>query len=165
MIKGKLKARYAHLVEPRGPTPPPSRSTSRTFAALSSLRCSALAVMSLRTVIRQLHSPLRGVLHSRTLISGRTYGAVAQARSVLESELDTIRAAMFSSVGFVPTEAKLNVGFKSVFEQMSESASVGRTSSSAATASASAPPCVATSSTTVKTMAQMRLAASWVSCC
>ncbi|XP_036445843.1 2-amino-3-ketobutyrate coenzyme A ligase, mitochondrial [Colossoma macropomum] len=49
--------------------------------------------MSLHTVIRQLHTPLRAVLHSRTLISGRTYGAVAQARSVLESELDTIRAA------------------------------------------------------------------------
>ncbi|KAL7860422.1 hypothetical protein AOLI_G00167710 [Acnodon oligacanthus] len=49
--------------------------------------------MSLRAVTRQLRAPLGAVLHSRPRIPGRTYGAAAQARSVLESELDAIRAA------------------------------------------------------------------------
>ncbi|XP_062874875.1 2-amino-3-ketobutyrate coenzyme A ligase, mitochondrial [Trichomycterus rosablanca] len=49
--------------------------------------------MSLCSAIVQLKTPLVRVLQSQRAISSRAYSAIAQARSVLENELDTIRAA------------------------------------------------------------------------
>ncbi|KAK2915989.1 hypothetical protein Q8A67_000363 [Cirrhinus molitorella] len=49
--------------------------------------------MSLRTAVRLFSAPLRSVLQPSAAITKRPYAAVAQALSVLENELDTIRAA------------------------------------------------------------------------
>lgn len=49
--------------------------------------------MSLRTIVGQLKTPLREILRSHNVISSRCYAAIAHARSVLEGELETIRAA------------------------------------------------------------------------
>ena len=81
------------MVQPLSTSPfPPATSHVLQLALLRLLACDNRSAMSLRTVIRQLHAPLKGVLQSRALISRRTYSAAAQARSVLENELDTIRA-------------------------------------------------------------------------
>ncbi|XP_030649407.1 2-amino-3-ketobutyrate coenzyme A ligase, mitochondrial [Chanos chanos] len=49
--------------------------------------------MPLRTAVCRVSTPLRSILRPQTITSNRAYAAVAQARSVLENELDTIRAA------------------------------------------------------------------------
>lgn len=49
--------------------------------------------MSLRSASSKLTTPLRGLLHPHRPLSSRPYGAVAQARAVLEGELESIRAA------------------------------------------------------------------------
>uniref|UniRef100_A0A3Q3FHL9 Uncharacterized protein n=1 Tax=Labrus bergylta TaxID=56723 RepID=A0A3Q3FHL9_9LABR len=49
--------------------------------------------MSLGKAARSLVKPLRGVLRSSAPALNRSYAAVAEARAVLESELDGIRAA------------------------------------------------------------------------
>lgn len=49
--------------------------------------------MSLRAVVGQLKTPLREILKRQNVISSRHYAAIAHARSVLEGELETIRAA------------------------------------------------------------------------
>ncbi|XP_053468078.1 2-amino-3-ketobutyrate coenzyme A ligase, mitochondrial [Ictalurus furcatus] len=49
--------------------------------------------MSLRAVVGQLKTPLREKLKRQNVISSRYYAAIAHARSVLEGELETIRAA------------------------------------------------------------------------
>ncbi|XP_076853328.1 2-amino-3-ketobutyrate coenzyme A ligase, mitochondrial [Brachyhypopomus gauderio] len=49
--------------------------------------------MPIPTFVRKLNIPLKRILQSRIIISSRTHGSVAEARSVLEKELDTIRAA------------------------------------------------------------------------
>ena len=49
--------------------------------------------MPLRSAVRVISTPLRAVLRPSAANPSRGYSAVAQARSVLEHELDTIRAA------------------------------------------------------------------------
>uniref|UniRef100_A0A3Q1CHD6 Aminotransferase class I/classII large domain-containing protein n=1 Tax=Amphiprion ocellaris TaxID=80972 RepID=A0A3Q1CHD6_AMPOC len=49
--------------------------------------------MSLGKAARNLVTPARGVLRSSAAALNRSYAAVAEARAVLENELDTIRAA------------------------------------------------------------------------
>lgn len=49
--------------------------------------------MSLRSAVRVVGTPLKAVLRNSTTHSSRGYAAIAEARSVLENELDTIRAA------------------------------------------------------------------------
>lgn len=49
--------------------------------------------MSLGKAARSLVRPVRGVLRPSAAASKRTYSAGAEARAVLESELDGIRAA------------------------------------------------------------------------
>lgn len=49
--------------------------------------------MSLGKVARTLVRPARGVLRPSAPALNRSYAAVAEARAVLESELDGIRAA------------------------------------------------------------------------
>ncbi|MCJ8739313.1 hypothetical protein PDJAM_G00045780 [Pangasius djambal] len=49
--------------------------------------------MSLRSIFGQIKIPLREILKSQNVISSRACAAVAHARSVLEGELETIRAA------------------------------------------------------------------------
>uniref|UniRef100_A0A4W5NPP1 2-amino-3-ketobutyrate coenzyme A ligase, mitochondrial n=1 Tax=Hucho hucho TaxID=62062 RepID=A0A4W5NPP1_9TELE len=47
--------------------------------------------MPLRTVVRYLSAPIRYILRPSTTTSNRGYAAIAEARSVLEHELETIR--------------------------------------------------------------------------
>ncbi|XP_041719516.1 2-amino-3-ketobutyrate coenzyme A ligase, mitochondrial-like [Coregonus clupeaformis] len=47
--------------------------------------------MPLRTAVRCLSTPIRGILRPSTTTSNRGYAAVAEARLVLEHELETIR--------------------------------------------------------------------------
>ncbi|CAB1342008.1 unnamed protein product [Coregonus sp. 'balchen'] len=47
--------------------------------------------MPLRTAVRCLSTPIRGILRPSTTTSNRGYAAVAEARSLLEHELETIR--------------------------------------------------------------------------
>lgn len=49
--------------------------------------------MSLCRIVGQLKTPLREILKSQDVISSRHYATIAHARSVLEGELETIRAA------------------------------------------------------------------------
>lgn len=49
--------------------------------------------MSLGKAVRSLVKPVRGVLRSSGSASSRSYAAVAEAKAVLEKELDGIRAA------------------------------------------------------------------------
>lgn len=49
--------------------------------------------MSLGKAVRSLVKPVRGVFRPSAAASKRTYAAVAEARAVLENELNTIRAA------------------------------------------------------------------------
>lgn len=49
--------------------------------------------MSLGKAARSLVKPAWGVLRPSAATSSRSYAAVAEARAVLESELDSIRAA------------------------------------------------------------------------
>lgn len=49
--------------------------------------------MSLGKAARSLVKPVRGVLRPSSSALNRSYAAVAEARAVLESELDGIRAA------------------------------------------------------------------------
>ncbi|KAK9978300.1 hypothetical protein ABG768_020056 [Culter alburnus] len=49
--------------------------------------------MSLRTAVRRLSAPVRSVVQPCAVNAHRPYAAVAQALSVLEGELDSIRAA------------------------------------------------------------------------
>ncbi|KAM9474525.1 2-amino-3-ketobutyrate coenzyme A ligase, mitochondrial [Salvelinus alpinus] len=47
--------------------------------------------MPLRTAVRYLSAPIRYILRPSTTTSNRSYAAIAEARSVLEHELETIR--------------------------------------------------------------------------
>lgn len=49
--------------------------------------------MILRAIVGHFKSPLREILKSQNVISSRPYAAIVQARSVLDGELEAIRAA------------------------------------------------------------------------
>lgn len=49
--------------------------------------------MSLGSAARSLVRPVRGILRPSVSVLNRNYAAVAEARAVLENELDTIRTA------------------------------------------------------------------------